>query len=206
MKTRSILFVAALAAIGCKKNQEQPAASAKPTAAETAATAAAATDAPKLASTVKLTVDPKGGFGTTTATLDLSGQAIFFANKQPDGDFTYELMFFPAGISVTCETALPHDTPIPGGVALDVDIKERGEAPKAGMELAGTFELHFTHNNKHTTAGLHQGAKVKLSAVTDKTVTGELSGSTGSDSVVGGSGTFTALFCKWGDADSDAQE
>ncbi len=81
-------------------------------------------------------------------------------------------------------------------ISVDESRRRRAEAwPRAPWQVRAP--LHGWQAPHQRRSG--QSAKIKLTGVTATTATGELGGETGNTRISGGSGTFTALLCKWGD-------
>ncbi|HEY4059797.1 MAG TPA: hypothetical protein VGM39_24450 [Kofleriaceae bacterium] len=204
---RSVLFLALVTSAACGKKKDEPATAAKPVATEAtpaanaapASTPPAKAAGPALSSNVALAVDPDQLFAPKATKVDLSGPAIVWANEQPGGEWIYDITFYAPGVKADCDTKLrDFAKPIDHNIALSIDTQDRLEAPKDGIEVTGKFEIYFSDGKGgSTTAGLIDGAKVKLSKFTDKTVNGELSGSsgTGQGDITAATGSFTAQLC-----------
>jgi hypothetical protein len=190
----------------CKKKESTPAGA--PAAGSAAPTAAAKPTAggAALSSTVKY-VDPEFVMTQKQATFDFTGTPQLHVYKQPDGDYTYELRMFPPSAKVDCDFDVTFAKTLPGDNALVVDLGRNNSEPKAGLELTGSYSLHFTPAGKSpTTNGVRDGATVKLTAIDAKakTATGELAAKADGDNQPEAKGTFTAQLCGWPEDEADS--
>jgi hypothetical protein len=193
--------------VGCKKHEDSPAGT--PSTGSAAAPTVAAKPAARaaLASTVKY-VDPEFVITNKPQTFDFTGTPQVHVYQQPDGDYTYELRMFPPGAKVDCDFDVTFAKALPGESALVVDLGRNESAPKAGLELTGSYSLHFTSptSKSPTTNGVREGAKVKLTAIAGKTASGELDAKADGDNQPTAKGTFTAQLCGWPEDEGDGAE
>ncbi|HEY4059796.1 MAG TPA: hypothetical protein VGM39_24445 [Kofleriaceae bacterium] len=150
-----------------------------------------------VASTVSLTIDPDVSsdkdYGFSSKKLDLTGPALVFVDGSEDA-WRYNIVFSPAGANVDCKTKLDVKKPLDKKFALVVFDDHDHPAPKAGVEIAGAYEMHYESAGKHANSSLFDGARVKITGVSASTITGELSGHS-DDGAMTGAGTFTAQLC-----------